>query len=62
MSSSRSSSKSCPQKVLLPSARTAFDSIYIVFELLDTDLSHLIRSKTKYDEVHIQVRRSGASG
>ena len=48
--------------VLLPSARTAFDSIYIVFELLDTDLSHLIRSKTKYDEVHIQVRRSGASG
>lgn len=44
--------------VLLPTARTAFDSIYIVFELLDTDLSHLIRSKTKYDEVHIQVRRS----
>ena len=40
--------------VLLPSARTAFDSIFIVFELLDTDLSHLIRSKTKYDEVHIQ--------
>ena len=43
--------------VLLPSARTSFDSIFIVFELLDTDLSHLIRSKTKYDEVHIQVRR-----
>jgi serine/threonine protein kinase len=42
--------------VLLPSQRTVFDSIYIVFELLDTDLSHLIRSKTKYDEVHIQVR------
>ena len=40
--------------VLLPSHRAAFDSIYIVFELLDTDLSHLIRSKTKYDEVHIQ--------
>lgn len=48
--------------VLLPSARTAFDSIYIVFELLDTDLSHLIRSKTKYDEVHIQVRRSERTG
>ena len=48
--------------VLLPSARTAFDSIYIVFELLDTDLSHLIRSKTKYDEVHIQVRVSVSTG
>ena len=27
---------------------------YIVFELLDTDLAHMIRSKTKYDEVHTQ--------
>ena len=40
--------------VMLPSQRKDFDAIYIVFELLDTDLAHLIRSKTKYEEVHIQ--------
>ena len=32
----------------------AQDDIYIVFELLDTDLAHMIRSKTKYDETHRQ--------
>ena len=42
--------------VLLPSRRKDFDAIFIVFERLDTDLAHLIRSKTKYEEVHIQVR------
>ena len=40
--------------VLLPQQRTTFDDIYIVFELLDTDLAHMIRSKTKYDETHRQ--------
>ena len=40
--------------VLLPQQRTSFDDIYIVFELLDTDLAHMIRSKTKYDETHRQ--------
>jgi len=40
--------------VLLPSTTASFDDIYIVFELLDTDLGHMIRSKTSYGEPHRQ--------
>jgi mitogen-activated protein kinase 1/3 len=40
--------------VLLPQKSKDFDDIYIVTELLDTDLSHLIKSKTKYEDVHIR--------
>ena len=40
------------KEVLVPRNETAFHDIYIVTELMDTDLSHLIKSKTKYDDVH----------
>ena len=42
------------KNVLLPQKRKEFDDIYIVTELLDTDLSHLIKSKTTYEDVHVR--------
>lgn len=38
--------------VMIPQRQKAFDDIFIVTELLDTDLAHLIKSKTKYDDIH----------
>jgi serine/threonine protein kinase len=39
-------------EVLIPQREKTFDDIFIVTELLDTDLAHLIKSKTKYDDIH----------
>lgn len=38
--------------VLLPRSPLTFDDIYIVFDLFDTDLNQMIRSKTVYDISH----------
>lgn len=40
------------EDVLLPKDPKTFNDVHIVFELFDTDLSHMIRSETQYDESH----------
>jgi serine/threonine protein kinase len=40
------------ENVLLPRDAKTFNDVHIVFELFDTDLSHMIRSETRYDESH----------
>lgn len=41
--------------VLIPSERDAFDDVFVVMELLPTDLGRLLRSKTVLSEAHVKL-------
>jgi len=42
------------EDVLVPQRRQQFNDVFIVFELMDADLAHLIKSETRYDDSHIR--------
>jgi serine/threonine protein kinase len=40
--------------ILLPDLEKDFEDVYVVFELMPTDLSHILRNKTPLSPLHIQ--------
>uniref|UniRef100_A0A453QQK6 Uncharacterized protein n=1 Tax=Aegilops tauschii subsp. strangulata TaxID=200361 RepID=A0A453QQK6_AEGTS len=41
--------------IIPPAQRTAFNDVYIAYELMDTDLHQIIRSNQALSEEHCQV-------
>jgi len=44
-------------KDLMKPAAVPFDDVYLVYELMDTDLHQIIRSSQPLSDDHVQVRR-----
>lgn len=40
--------------ILMPGSTRNFDDVFVVFELMPTDLNHVLRSKTELSPLHIQ--------
>ena len=40
--------------ILMPASTKDFDDVFVVFELMPTDLNHVLRSKTELTPLHIQ--------
>lgn len=40
--------------ILMPASTRNFDDVFVVFELMPTDLNHILRSKTELSSLHMQ--------
>lgn len=45
--------------LIRPPKKETFNDVYIVYELMDTDLHHIIRSDQPLTDDHCQVRYQG---